>query len=119
MKKILIIDDEGPIRKATGKLLKASGFEVIEAEDGIDGIYRAKQDTPDLVLLDIAMPELDGIEICKRIKEFEKFRKIPIIMVSSMSDQELIDIALKEGAADYIVKSFNKSELLDKISKYL
>lgn len=119
MKKILIIDDEEGMRKALSKVLLTSGFEVIEAEDGIDGIYQAKQENPDLILLDIAMPELDGIEICKRIKGFEKLRKIPIIMVSSMSDQQLVDIALKEEASDYVAKPVKKRELLDKINKYL
>jgi CheY-like chemotaxis protein len=119
VKKILIIDDEEGMRKALRKLLEASGFEVIEAENGIDGISRAKKDAPDLILLDIAMPELDGIEVCKRIKEFEELRKIPILMVSSMIDRELVVIAIKEGASDFVAKPVKKKELLDKINKYL
>lgn len=119
MKKILIIDDDGGMRLALRRLLEGSGYEVIEAEGGIDGIYRAKQETPDLILLDVAMPELDGIEVCKRIKEIENLRKIPIIMLSSMTDRELVVIAIKEGASDYLAKPVKKRELLDKINTYL
>ncbi len=119
MKKILVIDDDESVRKMLRVLLEGDRFEVIDAEDAIDGIYLAKHESPDLILLDLAIPEMDGIETCKRIKAFQGLRKIPIVMISAMADKTLADIALNEGAEDYIDKSFNKDELIGKINEYL
>ena len=117
MKSILVIDDEELNRKLAIKAIEGAGHKAIEAEDGSDGIYLAKKEMPDLILLDLAMPDVDGIEVCKRIKEIDKIKNIPVIMLSAMSDRKLIDIALKTGAVDYIVKPLKVSELIKKIEQ--
>ena len=119
MKKILVIDDDESTRNMLRQLLEVAGFDVIDADDGIDGIYLAKHEKPDLILLDLAMPELDGIETCKIMKAFERLRGIPVVMISAIAERQLADIAINEGAADYLEKSFSKNELLEKISQYL
>jgi len=118
VKKILIIDDEELNRKLVRESIEGPEFVVIEAEDGSDGIYLAKKEMPDLILLDLAMPDVDGIETCKRLKEVEKTRDIPIIMLSAINEKKLIDIALKQGAADYFVKPIKQAELLSTINKW-
>ena len=116
MKKVLVIDDEEVNRKLMRESMEAAKFIVIEAEDGSDGIYLAKKEGPDVILLDLAMPDVDGIETCKRLKELEKTKDIPVIMLSAMNDKKLIDLALKQGAADYFVKPLRTSTLLNKIN---
>ena len=119
MKKILVVDDEVLNRKLAGDTLKSGGFEVIEAEDGNEGIYLAKKELPDLVLLDLAMPDVDGIETCRRFKEIEKIKHIPIVMLSAMNEAKLIDLALAAGAIDYLTKPVSPSELLAKTKKHI
>ena len=119
MAKILVVDDNEMNRKFASEILKSEGFETVEAEDGTEGVYLAKKESPDLILLDLAMPDVDGIEALKRIKQIEAVKKVPIIMLSAMGDKKLIDIATAAGAADYIVKPVNRQQLLDGVKKFL
>jgi len=110
--KILIIDDEKEIRKLLHIVLSANGYKTEETENGSDGIMRAAFLKPDLILLDLNLPDIDGLEVLKHIREFSKS---PIIILS-VREQEINKItALDSGADDYVTKPFSPGELLARI----
>lgn len=115
MKKILVIDDDVRIRNLVKEILEKAGYSAVLAEDGTEGLYLAKKEMPSLILLDIAMADVDGIEVCKRFKEVEKLRSVPILMVSGMDDKRMVDLAIKAGAAGFIPKPYDMKTLLMKI----
>jgi DNA-binding response OmpR family regulator len=118
-KKILVVDDETELLKALSIRLKTSGYEVITASDGQEGLEKAKSLNPDLIVLDILMPKMDGYEVCRMLKFDEKYKSIPVIMLTAKTQD--IDKAMgkKVGANDYITKPFETQDLIDKIKKYL
>jgi len=117
--KVLIIDDEIDISETLAYILRAKGFDPIIASDGSEGIKRAARENPDIVLLDIKMPVMDGYEVCVTMKKEENTRTIPIIMITSNSDTDSVVKAHKLGASDYIVKPFNIPTLLNKIRRFV
>ena len=119
MKKILIVDDEKDIVETLAFMLKAKGYECISAYDGEAGLSLAKSQNPDLVILDVMMPKINGYKICRLLKFDTKYKDIPIIMVTARSQDEDKLIGEETGADEYITKPFEFSELLDKIKKYL
>jgi DNA-binding response OmpR family regulator len=119
MKKILVIDDLPENVFIVQDRLEHEGFEVITAYDGLSGIEKARAELPDLILLDIMMPEVAGIEVCKKLIEDSLTRKIPIILVTAKSDAEDTKEGLEAGAFDYIRKPFHKVELLARINSAL
>ncbi len=110
--KILVVDDDPQVRRAFRAILASQGCSVIEARDGNEAIEEIKADTPDLVLLDINMPGIDGFETCQQIRTFSD---VPIIMVTVRGDENDKVVALDAGADDYIVKPFGTQELLARI----
>jgi len=118
-RKILVVDDETELLKAISILLKTSGYEVITAQDGQEGLEKAKSLSPDLIVLDVLMPKMDGYEVCRMLKFDEKYKSIPIIMLTAKVQD--IDKAMgkKVGADDYITKPFETRDLVDKIKKHL
>jgi len=110
--KILVVDDDPQVRRAFRAILASQGCAVVEARDGNEAIEEIKADCPDLVLLDINMPGIDGFETCRRIRGFSD---VPIIMVTVRGDEGDKVIALDAGADDYIVKPFGTQELLARI----
>jgi len=117
MKKILIIEDDDFFRELIRKkLLSNKNFEIIEAIDGEKGIEAMKEKKPDLVLLDLLLPNVDGFEVLSRAKGDSDISKIPIIILSNLGQQEDIEKALKLGANDYLIKSqFDINQIVDKI----
>ena len=111
MKKILVIDDDQFNRTFAREALEEAGYAVIDAEDGAQGIAKAGQEAPDLILLDIVMPGLDGIEVCLCLKQLDACKNTPVIMYTSMDEDRLIEVALKAGASDYIIKPPNVTQL--------
>ena len=105
--KILIADDEAQIREILRIYFEKEGFEVIEAEDGAAAILKVQSEKPDILLLDIMMPVLDGIEVCKQVR---KMSDLPIIMVTAKDDDDDRIAGLEIGADDYITKPFNPRE---------
>ena len=119
MKKILIVDDEKDIVETLSFMLQAKGFECIAAYDGEEGLNLAKKVNPDLVILDVMMPKINGYKICRLLKFDNKYKNIPIIMITARSQDEDKIIGEETGADEYITKPFEFSDVLEKINKYL
>ncbi len=118
-KKILIVDDEEDLVATVSFRLEANGYKVVTAFNGIDALAKVKAEKPDLILLDVMMPELDGFETAARLKSDSKTLAIPIIMLTAKSERESTEKALDAGAVDYITKPFNPVVLLNKIKSAL
>lgn len=116
-KKILIIEDDDFFRELVRKkLLSNKDFEIIEAIDGEKGIQAMKEKKPDMVLLDLLLPNVDGFEVLSKAKADSDISNIPIIILSNLGQQEDIEKALKLGANDYLIKSqFDINQIVDKI----
>lgn len=113
--RILIVDDNQSMRDSLRTLLEKEGYFVLEAEDGASGLQQIRQENPDLVLLDLVMPRLDGIKVCKAVKSDPNLRKIPIVMTTSRGAKGDIIQGLESGADDYVVKPFDENELLARV----
>jgi diguanylate cyclase (GGDEF)-like protein len=113
-KKILIIDDS-PFFRGQLKLTLSKEYDVIEAGTGAEGFDAVKRDKPDLVLLDVVLPDFSGFEICRILRDSESNNLMPIIMITSQDAQEDILVGLELGADDYVKKPFNERELLSRI----
>ncbi|OQA91089.1 MAG: Alkaline phosphatase synthesis transcriptional regulatory protein PhoP [Elusimicrobia bacterium ADurb.Bin231] len=118
-KTILVIDDEPDLLMMIESRLKLSGYEVITASDGIEGINTIRSKKPDLVLLDLALPGIDGYEVCTRSKSDLATRHIPIILFTARLVKAIEDIAKELNADDFIAKPFEYQELLKKIETIL
>jgi len=115
MAKILVVEDEADIRRVMELNLSAEGYEVSCAGDGLEGLELIRRLRPDLVLLDLMLPGLNGLEICRQLKAEEATRQIPLIMVTAKGEESDIVLGLGLGAEDYITKPFHVSELLARI----
>lgn len=118
-KKILVIDDEPMVTKMVADVLTGRGHEVIVAPEGYDGLLQAIAEQPDLILLDVVMPGLDGHDVLKRLKKDERTREIPVVYLSAVGDFNEQLHAMEDGSTDYITKPIRPSELADKVEVYL
>ncbi len=118
-KKILVVDDEPNIVKLVSFILTSRGYDVIEALLGAEGIKKAKAEKPDMIVLDVMMPKMDGFEAAKKLKADPATRDIPILMLSSKAQFEDKMKGIDSGAMDYITKPFDKQELLKKVEECL
>lgn len=118
-KKILIIDDLVLVRTLTSDILTEKGYDVVTASNGRDGIEAVYEEKPDLVLLDIVMPGIDGFEVCRILRKDESNNLMPIIMLTAQSNEEDKLLGLELGADDYIIKPFNPRELISRVSNTL
>jgi two-component system, chemotaxis family, chemotaxis protein CheY len=110
--KILIADDSQFMRSVLQDIVVAGGYEVIEAVNGKEAIEKVEQEKPDLVLLDIIMPETDGIAVLKKIGKTAK-----VVVISAVGQEKMVDEAKELGALDYIVKPFENKQVLEVIKK--
>ncbi|NIA11588.1 MAG: response regulator [Nitrospiraceae bacterium] len=118
--KILIIEDDTFIMDMYGTKFNMSGFEVLKAEDGVKGIKVVKKEKPDIIVLDIIMPQMDGFETLKVIKNNQELKSIPVILLTNLGQRENIEEGLKLGADDYIIKAhFTPDEVVEKVEKVL
>ena len=106
--KIALIEDDKTLSNVLKEELEDAGFEVIQAFDGVDGFVLVKKEKPDLVLLDIIMPKLDGVSLLKRLKEDEEIKDIPVVMLTVFGSYEKIADAIEIGADAYFVKDQQK-----------
>ena len=118
MKTILFIEDESTLQKTLGEVLTKEGYHVVSALDGEIGLRIAKEKKPDLILLDLILPKMNGFEVLKKIKEEEAIKDVPIIVLTNLEGMEDIQKALELGAATYLVKTnYSLEEVLEKIKK--
>ena len=118
-KLILIVEDDPKSLKLTRDLLQVSGYETIEAVNGLQGIELAQTKNPKLILMDLMMPEMDGYTACSKIKADQVTKVIPVIMLTAVGHELNKKFALEMGADGYITKPFTREELLDAISRFL
>ncbi len=117
--KILVVDDEEDIVAALSIRLKAMGYDVIFAYDGMTGLSKARDESPNLILLDVMLPKIDGYKVCRMLKFDEKYRHIPVIMITAKVSDSNRKMGEEMGADAYIVKPFNPEELMRKIKELL
>jgi len=119
-KNILIIEDDEFFRELISKKLISNGFNVSEAVDGKKGIDKVKELKPDLVLLDLLLPDVDGFTVLSKMKEDAEISKIPVIVLSNLDSKEDVEKVLKLGASDFLIKSrFDLDEIIIKIKSCL
>ena len=119
MKRILVVDDEIGARTLIGIMLDRGGFEVLKASDGNEALSLLERDKPDLVILDIMMPGMDGFELCKRIRERPETTETPILMLSTRGDAESVMRGMDAGASDYLPKPILHHDLVAKVRHLL
>ena len=118
--KILIIEDDKFLRELISQKLLKEGYDIIEAMDGEKGIEKIKKEQPDLVLLDLILPGIDGFEILAKIKADPKISKIPVIILSNLGQKTDIQKGLEMGAVDYLIKAhFTPTEIVEKIRQVI
>ncbi len=117
MAKVLIVDDAAFMRMRSAKLLTECGFEVIEAENGLDAVDKYEQHKPDAVLMDITMPGMDGLEALKQIRSRDPNARVA--MVTAMGQQAIVMEALKAGAKDFVLKPFQPDRIVGALKKIL
>ena len=115
IRKILIVDDSPTERHVLNDLLTKAGFEVVTSDNGEDAIVKARQVKPDLILMDVVMPGLNGFQATRAISRDPDTRTIPIILCTSKSQETDKIWGLRQGARDYVIKPINREELLAKI----
>ena len=118
-RKILIVDDEADMRVMFSTRLEISNFEVIEAEDGEEGLEKAKKEKPDLIVLDLMLPKITGFEVCRMLKFDDNYKDIPIIVLSALGQQSDREKAVQCGADAYFIKPFDLGLLVTKIESLL
>jgi two-component system chemotaxis response regulator CheY len=117
MRTVLIVDDAAFMRMRCAKLLKDNGYDVIEASNGLEAVNTYREARPDAVLLDITMPEMDGLTALKEIKKIDPAARVA--MVTAMGQQAMVMDALKSGARDFVLKPFQPERVLDSLKKLL
>lgn len=116
---VLLVEDEGAQREVLHYNLAAEGFQVVEAVNGDEALLMVEEETPDLILLDWMLPNVSGIEVCRRIKARPETRQIPIIMLSARSEELDRVRGLETGADDYVVKPYSVAELMARLRTQL
>jgi len=117
--KVLIVDDSYTVRQVTSRLLKRNQFEPFQAKDGVDALLAMEEDVPDIVLLDIEMPKMDGFEVLEKMRASEKLKLIPVIMITSRSGEKHRLRAVQAGANAYLTKPYLEEDLLLLIKRYV
>lgn len=122
--RILLVDDDPDFVFATRAVLETHGYEVIVAENGEAGLAKARDEAPDLILLDVIMPALDGFEVCQRLKADPLLSRVPVVMITSFADRYMeTSLALSQGltleADDFVDKPIRPTELLLRVEKLL
>lgn len=117
--KILIVDDEPDIVETLQFLVESEGFESIIAMDGEEALKKAREESPSLVILDVMLPKINGYKVCRLLKFDNKYKHIPILMLTARSQEEDKAIGEETGADEYITKPFEIDTLVEKIHFYL
>ncbi len=118
-KKILLVDDSATTLMMEQMVLRAQPYNIVTAKNGREAIDRAALEKPDLILLDVVMPEMNGFEACRRIRQHPSTKTTPIIMVTTRGEEQSVEAGFESGCSDYITKPINGAELLTKVRGYL
>lgn len=118
-KKILVVDDEADLVKTIQFSLEAEGYKVLASYNGEDALNQARKEAPDLILLDIMLPKLDGYKVCRLLKFDEQHKNIPILMLTAKTQEKDKLLGKETGADEYITKPFDIEELMRKVKAYL
>lgn len=118
-KKILIVDDEKDLVETVVFQLEEAGYEAITAYDGAEGLDKARKVKPDLIILDLMLPKMDGYKVCGLLKSDSRYAKIPIIMFTAKAQESDVNLGKEVGADAYITKPFEQEILLGKIKELL
>lgn len=119
-KKIIFIEDEEALQKSLAKVLEIEGFNVISAYDGQSGIEAVEKEIPDLILLDLILPKIDGFEVLKKIKTSPATKEIPVIILTNLEQIQSVDKLIEYGPINYLVKAnYNLDEIVKKIKEVL
>jgi DNA-binding response OmpR family regulator len=116
---VLVVEDEFPTAKALSCLFTGGGYRCRIASDGIEALEKIAEEKPDLIVLDLDMPRMDGVEVCRRIREREEYRDVYVIVVTALGQDEDLARALDAGANEYLTKPFNPPVLLERVAAIL
>lgn len=117
--RILLVDDEPSIVKMVGKRLEVEGFQVLIAMDGQDGLAKAQAEQPDLIILDLMLPKLNGYEVCTMLKQDTRYQKIPIVLFTAKAQDKDEKMGMECGANAFVRKPFRAQELMEHIRRLL
>lgn len=117
-KRVLIVDDEPDIVEAIKFRIEAEGIECIEAFDGEDALAKARSERPDLIILDIMLPKMNGYKVARLLKFDEAYKKIPIIMLTARAQEKDIKTGEETGADEYMTKPFDMEQLVEVVKRY-
>ena len=118
-KKILLVDDSSTVLLMERMILSKSEYDVVTARDGLEGVEKALTEKPDLILMDVVMPRMDGFEACRRLREQDGTKAIPVIMVTTRGELQSVESGYASGCNDYVTKPINGLELLAKVRSCL
>ena len=118
-KRLLIVDDEKDFVETIAERLGAKGFGIIKAFNGVEGLEKVHAERPDLIILDVTMPEMNGYDMCRKLKTDENFRNIPVIMLTARFQPNDIDFGKEMGADAYMTKPLELDHLLDQVKTLL
>ena len=118
-KKILLVEDEVDLVKAIELRLTKEGFDVITSLDGEDALKKARRENPDLLILDLMLPKIDGYKVCRLLKFDQKYKNVPVIMLTARVEERDRNLGMEMGADEYITKPFEWNDLLAKILNFL
>jgi len=118
-KRILVVDDYPQVVEVLKIRLESAGYEVLAAYDGQGALNVARREHPDLILLDVLLPKINGYKVARLLKFDKKFKEIPIIMLTSRAKQADAELGIEAGANEYIFKPYNPAKLMEMIAKYL
>ena len=118
-KKILLVDDSSTVLLMERMILSKSQYDVVTAKDGVEGIEKAVAEKPDLILMDVVMPRMDGFEACRKLREQDDTKEIPVIMVTTRGALASVETGYAAGCNEYVTKPINGLELLAKVRSCL
>lgn len=118
-KKILLVDDSSTVLLMEKMILSKSEYDVVTARDGLEGVEKARNERPDLILMDVVMPRMDGFEAVRKLRADDATKAIPVIMVTTRGELQSVEAGYASGCSDYVTKPINGLELLTKVRSCL
>ena len=118
-KKILLVDDSATTLMMEQMVLRGLPYQIVTAKNGREAVATAAAERPDLILLDVVMPEMNGFEACRQIRQLPATKDVPIIMVTTKGEEQNVETGFEAGCSDYITKPINSVELLAKVRNFL